>query len=57
LLASGNVVVDNPGTLEGDGVTEPQGGDCYDGRTGCETPFVGEMERLGPDLSWAQMVR
>jgi hypothetical protein len=33
-----------------DGVEEPQGGDCDDDRTGCETPVVGQVEQVGANL-------
>ena len=57
LLARRDVVLDSPETLQCDGVEEPQGGDCDDDRTGCETPVVGQVEQVGANLGWPEMFR
>jgi hypothetical protein len=47
----------NPGKFEGDGIEEPQGGDCDNDRTSNETLLIGQVEQVGQDLRRSEMFR
>ena len=57
LTAGGNVVLDSPWPLEGNGVEKPQGGDRDNDRAGCEMSLLRQVEQIGPDLGSAQDVQ
>ena len=42
--------------LECDGVEEPQGRHCDDDGTGGKMPLIDEVQQIGPDLGWPEML-
>ena len=52
--AGWDLVPDDPGPFEGNGVEEPERGDRHDDRTGRETFLLGEINQIGADLSRAE---
>ena len=56
LPAGRNVVLDNPGPFEGDGVEEPKRGDRDNDRTGRETSFPRQVMKICPDLRWPEKI-
>ena len=57
LPAGGDVVLDDPGPFEGDGVDKPERGDRDDDRTGREASFSRQMQQICPDLSRSETFR
>jgi hypothetical protein len=55
--AGGNIILDNPRPLEGDGIEKSQGGDRDDDLTGRETPLLRQVDQICPDLGWPEMLR
>jgi hypothetical protein len=56
LVAGGDIVLDDPGPLQGDGVEEPERRDGDDDRAGREAPFLGQVDQIGPDLRWPEEI-
>jgi hypothetical protein len=50
LVARRDVVLDDPGSFEGDRVEKPKRGERDDDRTGREPSLPGQMDQIGPDL-------
>jgi hypothetical protein len=55
-MAGGDVVLDDPGPFEGDGVEEPKRGDRDDDRTRREAALPRQVEQIGPYLGWPKKV-
>ena len=54
LFASRDDVLDHPGTLECDGVEEPQGRHRDDDGTGGKVLVIDEVQQIHPDLGWPE---